>query len=753
MRRWCSLLLPALFIVATPVVVPTPASKTPDLAYAALLNPAPPSAARRPVRLSAHGIDRVDPYAWLRASNWKQVLTDPSALAPEIRGYIDAENRYAEAVFAPLSGLRVKLVEEMKARIEEEDSGVPAPSGDYAYWSKYLPGAEHEQIVRSRRSGGPEELLIDGSRLAEGKSYFSLGDHRHSPDHRLYAYLTDESGSENYRLRIRDIGAGRDLPEAMTDVSSFAWSQDNSTLFYVKLDENHRPLLVFRHRLGTDPAHDQLIYKEDDPGFEVAVAGTRSGRFVVISSTNDDTSEQWLIESAYPESSPRLVAARSPNVRYSVDDWGDRLVIRTNAGDADDYKIVTAPASAPGREHWRDLLPHQPGRRIVDTVALAGHLIRLERDDGIERLVVHRKADGNEYAIWFGQEVHSIELGTMYEFDTSTIRFRYSSPATPKQTFDYDVESQTRVLRKQQKVPSGYDPSAYVVRRIAVPTDDEETVPVTLLYREGTRLDGSAPLFLEGYGAYSFAFPTEFDSNLLSLIDRGFVYAIAHIRGGSEKGERWRNSGRLTYKINSFSDFIAVAEYLSKTGYTSPGRIVASGDSAGGLVIGAVANVRPDLFAGMVAQVPFVDALNTTLDASLPLTVNDFTEWGDPIHDPAAYRVIASYSPYDNVSAHPYPDMLVTAGIRDPRVPYWEPAKWVAKIRATKTNNSRTVLVTNMSTGHHDVPGRFASLDEVALIYAFALQVTGTHRPNEALAGNAPPPAEAIAPDARRREP
>src|SRR5215475_3174235 len=388
MRRWCSLLLPAL--LAPAVVLPTPASKTLDLARAALLNPAPPSAARRPVRLSAHGIERVDPYAWLRASNWKQVLWDPSALAPEIRGYIEAENRYAEAVLAPLSGLRIRLVEEMKGRIEEEDSGVPAPSGGYAYWTKFLPGAEHQQIVRSRRSGGPAELLIDGPRLAEGKPYFSLGDHRHSPDHRLYAYLTDESGSENYRLRIRDIGAGRDLPEAMMDVSSFAWSQDSSTLFYVKLDENHRPLLVFRHRLGTDPAHDQLIYKEDDPGFEVAVAGTRSGRFVVISSMNDDTSEQWLIESARPESSPRLVAARSSNVRYTVDDWGDRLVIRTNADGAEDYKIVTAPASAPGREHWRDLLPHRPGRRIVDMVALTGHLIRLERDDGIERLVVHR---------------------------------------------------------------------------------------------------------------------------------------------------------------------------------------------------------------------------------------------------------------------------------------------------------------------------------------------------------------------------
>jgi oligopeptidase B len=746
MRRWWSLFLPSLVVLATLVVLAAPASKILDLARAEFANPAPPVAARRPVRLSMHGIERVDPYAWLRAANWNEVLRDPSALAPEIRAYIEAENRYAEAVFAPLSGLRGKLVEEMKGRIEEEDSGVPAPSGSYSYWTKFLPGAEHEQIVRRPRSGGPEELLIDGPRLAEGHPYFSLGDHRHSPDHRLYAYLTDEIGSENYRLRIRDIGASRDLPEVMADVSSFAWSQDSGTLFYVKLDQNHRPLFVYRHRLGTDPARDQLIYKEDDPGFEVTVASTRSGRFVVISTTNDESSEQWLIESALPESSPRLVAARDSNVRYSVDDWGDRLVIRTNADGAEDYKIVTAPASAPGRENWRDLLPHQPGRRVVELVALAGHLIRLERDDGIERLVVRRRADGNEYAIWFGEEAHSLELGTMHEFDTTTIRFRYSSPVTPKQTFDYDIESQVRVLRKQQKVPSGHDPSAYVVRRLAVPTDDE-SVPVTLLYREGVRLDGSAPLFLEGYGAYSFAFPAEFDSNLFSLVDRGFVYAIAHIRGGIEKGEHWRNSGRLANKINSFNDFIAVAEYLSRTGYTSSGRIVARGDSAGGLLIGAVANMRPELFAGMVARVPFVDALNTTLDESLPLSVGDFTEWGDPIHDPAAYRVISSYSPYDNVSAHPYPHMLVTAGIRDPRVPYWEPAKWVAKIRAMKTNDARTVLVTNMSAGHYDVAGRFASLDEVALIQAFALEVSGMRRPDDALPRKAPPPAEAIAPD------
>jgi oligopeptidase B len=741
MLRW-SLLFGSL-VVLLPLL-----SDAPYRTGAEISRPQPPAAPQRPVRQSIHGLERVDPYDWLRDPNWREVLRDPSSLEPEIRAHIEAENRYAEAALAPLSGLRLKLVEEMKGRIEQDESGVPTPDGPYSYWTKFVPGAEYGLAVRMPRSGGPEEVLLDGPALAEGKAFFALGDHEHSPDHRLYAYLTDERGSENYNLRIRDIGSGRDLPEVLTDVTSFAWSKASDTLFYVKRDEDHRPRFVYRHRLGTDPAGDQQIYGENDLGFEVSVDSTRTEQFVVISTSNGDTSEEWLIDAARPDSEPVLVAVREPNIRYDVDDWGDRLVIRTNVDGAADFKIVTAPAAAPGRENWRDLVPHRPGRRIIQAVALSGHLVTLEREEGHERLVIRRRADGSEHAVWFGEEAYSLELDSPQEFDTTTIRFKYSSPATPRQTFDYDVESRARSLRKQQKVPSGHDPSAYAVRRFEVATADNEKVPVTVLHRKDLSLDGSAPLFLEGYGAYSSAFPAAFDPHLFSLVDRGFVYAIAHVRGGLEKGERWRNAGRLENKVNTFTDFIAVAEHLSKAGYTGAGRIVARGDSAGGLLMGAVANMRPDLFVGIVARVPFVDALNTTLDDTLPLTVGDFTEWGDPIRDPAAYRTIAGYSPYDNVTAQPYPHMLVTAGIRDPRVPYWEPAKWVAKIRAMKTNDARIMLVTNMSAGHLDVPGRFASLDEVALIHAFTLEVTGMQRPEDVLPGDAPPPTEAIAPAA-----
>jgi oligopeptidase B len=510
---------------------------------------------------------------------------------------------------------------------------------------------------------------------------------------------------------------------------------------------------VYRHRVGSDPSSDQLVYEEKDFGFAVSVDTTRSGRFVVISTEDLDTSEGWLIDAERPESAPRLVVAREPGLRYYLDDWGDRLVIRTNADGAEDFKLVTVSASAPGRENWRDLVPYKEGRQVLDMVALAGHLVRLEREDGFERLVIRRKADGSEHTVTFGEEAYSVDLGSPYEFDSRTIRYVYSSPATPRQTFDYDLVSRERVLRKQQSIPSGHDPSAYVVRRLSVTTADNEQVPVTVLHRKGQPLDGSAPLFLEGYGAYAYVFPTSFDANVLSLVDRGFVYAIAHIRGGLEKGERWRNAGRLQNKRNTFADFIAAAEHLSKAGYTAPGRIVARGDSAGGLLMGVVANMRPDLFAGLIARVPFVDALNTMLDDSLPLTVSDFPEWGNPIDDVAAYRSIAGYAPYENVAAQPYPHMLVTAGISDPRVQYWEPAKWVARIRAMKTNDARIALVTRMSAGHFGAAGRFEWLDEVALIQAFALDVSGMRRADDAVAGDAPPPSQALSPRAAPMRP
>lgn len=691
--------------------------------------PSPPVAERRPVRLVQHGIERVDDYAWLKDPNWREVIRDSYRLAPEIRAYIDAENAYAEAVLAPLAGLRAKLLAEIKGRVEQFDSGVPMPEGPYAYWSKFVPGAEHIQVVRAPRDGGAEQVLLDGPWMAQGKPYFSLSSYDQSPDHKLMAYMVDESGSEAYFLGIRDLTTGYDSPYVIPNVSDFAWAADSHALFYVRRDAEQRPRLVYRHKIGSDPSTDVLIFEEHDPAFNVSVNRSRTQRFVTLATSNLDTSEVWLIDAAKPESAPVLLTPRESGVRYNVDDWGDDFVIRTNAGGAADFKLVLAPAAHPGRENWRDLVPYRQGVQIEAAIPLANHLVRLENENGQQRIVIRRKSDGAEHTVGFSEEAYSLALTSPFEFDTATLRFSYGSPTTPTQIFDYDLNTRERTLRKQQVIPSGHDPSAYVVRRLFAPAADGELIPVTLLYKKGLALDGSAPAFLTGYGAYGSSLSSDFNENAFSLVDRGVIYIKAHVRGGLEKGDRWREAGRRQFKMNSFTDFIAVAEYLTREKYTSAGRIVAYGGSAGGLLVGAVANMRPDLFAGIVAQVPFVDAINTMLDSSLPLTDSDTSEWGDPVTDVEAYRTIAAYSPYDNVKAQAYPRMLVTAGLSDPRVTYWEPAKWVAKLRAMKTDNNRIVLVTNMAAGHSGAPGRFQGLDEVAMIYAFALDTVGKREP------------------------
>lgn len=726
MRAWTSLLA---FLLLFPTIVPVTAENKGEPATAKVVRIEPPVAARKPEHLRNHGIERTDDYGWLRAKNWREVFQDPSRLAPEIRDYLEAENRYADAVQAPLAGLRARLVAEMKGRIQPQDSGVPMPDGPYSYWRKYVAGAEHPLFVRAPRDGGEEEILIDGNVLAQNRPYFAFGSSSlHSPDHKHFAYLIDDSGSENFSLVVRDLASKRDLPDVIKEVAEFVWV-DTQFLLYVRLDEDLRPRFVYRHRLGTNPADDVLIYEERDTQFSVSIARTTSRRFVVISATTLDTAEERVVETAHPESEPRLIQPRVAGLMYGVDDGGDRFIIRTNADGAADFKIVTAPISTPGREHWRDLVSYREGRRIVSVDALANHLVRLERENGLGRIVIQRRSDGAEHEVTFEQEAYAIGYIPPYEHESRTIRFTFSSPSTPQRTYDYDLETRERVLRKEQQVPSGHDPTAYVVRRLFAVASDKEEIPITLLYRKDLALDGKAPLFLEGYGAYAYNFSTSFDSNVLSLVDRGFVYAIAHIRGGIEKGERWRDAGRLLNKMNTFTDFIAVAEHLIKSGYTSRGRIVARGDSAGGLLMGAVANLRPDLFAGMIARVPFVDALNTMLDETLPLTTTDFPEWGDPIRDIKAFHNIASYAPYENVKAQAYPNMLVTAGISDPRVQYWEPAKWVAKLRAMKTNDARIMLVTQMSAGHGGPSGRFVELDEAARLAAFALDAVGWHDP------------------------
>jgi len=691
--------------------------------------PAAPRAQRRPKVSAHHGITLTDDYAWLRAENWRDVMRDPGALDAEIRSHLDAENAYAKAALAHTEPLQEALFAEMKGRIKQDDSSVPSPDGPYAYAVRYREGGQHPIVCRQPRNGGSEETLLDGDALAAGKAYFQLGGTSHSPDHKLLAWSADDKGSEFDTLRIRDLTAGIDLADVIADVGGSAvWTADSSAFYYVRLDANHRPSRVYRHRLGT-PAEDDLVYEEKDAAFFVGLGRTQSGRFAEISVHDHETSEAWLVDLTVADAKPALVAAREQSVQYDVEhhpgwDGEERLVIRTNADGAEDFKIAFTPLAGPGRENWRDLVPHRRGVYLLGVTVLADWLIRLEREEGLPRIVVRQIATGEEHIISFPEEAYSLGTAGGYEFATDAMRFHYSSMTTPNEVWDYDLKTRARTLRKRQEVPSGHDPANYVTRRLFAKSSDGETVPISILHRKEVKADGTAPCLLYGYGAYGYAMPAGFSTGCLSLVDRGFVYAIAHIRGGTEKGWHWYQDGKLAKKPNTFQDFIAAGEHLRAQGYAA--RIVAHGGSAGGMLMGAIANMRPDLFAGIIAEVPFVDVVNTMLDDSLPLTPPEWQEWGNPITDAQAFRTMLGYSPYDNVRAQDYPALLVLAGLTDPRVTYWEPAKWVARLRAVATGASLIALRTNMEAGHGGAAGRFDRLKEVALAYAFAIDVAGT---------------------------
>jgi oligopeptidase B len=686
----------------------------------------PPIAARRPETTTRHGHTRTDDYQWLRAPNWQEVMRNPAALPEDVRAYLEAENAYFSTQMANTEALQETLFKEMRGRIKEDESTVPARDGPWAYAIRYVEGEQHPLYVREALDGGAEQLLLDGNALAAGRAYFRFGGAFHSPDHQLLAWSHDDAGSEFFTLSIRNLETGADLTDVVADTSGSAvWSEDARYLFYVRLDASHRPSRVFRHRVGTGREEDVLVYEEADPGFFVAVSKTQSERFVVIESHDHETSEIWIIPADRPEESARLIAPRETAVEYTLDEAHGTLFILTNADGASDFKIVTAPVASPDRQNWSELVPHMAGRLLLSHTSYARHLVWLERVDSLPRIVVRRLADGAEHAIAFDEEAYSLSLSDGYEFDTNMLRFSFSSMATPQQVFDYDMESRRRVLRKQQEIPSGHDPSLYVTRRVVAPARDGEGIPISILHRKDTPTDGSAPALLYGYGAYGIAIPAAFSISRLPLVDRGFVYAIAHVRGGKDKGTLWYESGKRNLKANTFADFIAAADYLIAQGYTRRGSIVAEGGSAGGMLIGAVANMTTDLFAGLVAAVPFVDVLNTMLDETLPLTPPEWPEWGNPVERAEDYRTVLSYSPYDNVSRKPYPPILVLAGLTDPRVTYWEPAKWVARLRALKTDSNPLLLRTNMEAGHGGAAGRFDALKERAIELAFALKVTG----------------------------
>lgn len=682
-----------------------------------------PRAARQALTSFHHGIERVDDYAWLRAANWQTVMRDPALLDPQIRAHLEAENAYTKAVMADTEALQERLFAEMKGRIKEDDASVPAPDGAFAYYTRFVTGAQHPLFCRKASAGSEEQVLLDGNALAKPHAYFRIASVAHSPDHSLLAYAVDTKGSEFYTVKIIEADTGALVDSRIADNNgSLEWAADSRTLLYVWLDDEHRPRRLLRHGVGDESA-DAVIHEQPDPGYFLGISATQDRRFLLLSVHDHEIAEISLIDAADPAAAPRLVAAREPEHDYSVDHHDGRLIILTNSAGAEDYRIVEAPSGSPGREHWREIEPHRPGRLILDVIAYKDFLVRLERKHGLPRIVVRRFADGEEHAIDFDEEAYSLGISAGYEYDTATLRFTYASMTTPAQVFDYDMKTRGRTLRKTQEIPSGHDPSLYVTRRVMALAKDGDTVPVSLLYRKDTPLDGSAPLLLYGYGAYGMAIPAGFSTNALSLVDRGFVYAIAHVRGGKDKGYRWYKDGKREKKVNSFTDFVAAGEFLAEQRFTARGRIVAHGGSAGGMLMGAVANLAPDLFLGIIAEVPFVDVLTTMLDASLPLTPPEWPEWGNPIESETDYRTIAAYSPYDNVRAVAYPQILALAGLTDPRVTYWEPAKWVAKLRALDTGDGLVLLRTNMEAGHAGASGRFERLKEVALAYAFALKI------------------------------
>jgi oligopeptidase B len=686
----------------------------------------PPAPEKRPHSDANHGITRLDEYHWLRAENWQEVFRDPSLLDPAIRAHLEAENRYQDALMADTAALRKTLFQEMKGRIKEDDSSVPMQDGPYAYGSAYRIGGEQPRFFRMPREGGPEEVLLDGDHEAQGKAYFRIGDVEHSPNHRRLLWAYDDRGSEFYTLVVRDLDGQADLADHVPDTGgSGTWSADNAGFFYTQLDPSHRPSKTFYHRLGSDPSEDKLIYEETDPGFFMSVGGDRLNEWIMISISDHETSEYRLIPANDPYGAPKIVSPRTTGLEYDIEEGGDVFFILTNADGAKDFKVMTAPVAAPGRENWKDLVPHEPGRLILSILSFKDFLIRLERKNGLPRIVVRERATGDEHLIAFAEEAFALGLAGAYEYDTDVMRFSYSSMTTPAQIFDYNMRTRERVLLKTQEVPSGHDPDHYVTRRLMAPAHDGEKVPISLIHHRDTPIDGSAPCLLYGYGAYGITVPAAFNTNALSLADRGFIFAIAHTRGGKDKGYSWYEDGKRARKMNTFRDFIAAAEHLVAESYTTHDRIVAQGGSAGGLLMGAVANMAPDHFGGIVAEVPFVDVLSTMLDETLPLTPPEWPEWGNPIVSEADYKTIAAYSPYDNIGALDYPPILAVSGLTDPRVTYWEPAKWVARLRDRKKGSNLVLFKINMEAGHAGASGRFSRLEEIAYSYAFALKVVG----------------------------
>jgi oligopeptidase B len=684
--------------------------------------PAPPIARKVHTETKVHGITLVDEYAWLRNKE-----------DPEVTAHLEAENAYAEAVMAPLAGLREQIYEEMLSHIKQTDVSVPYRDGEWWYYSRTEEGLQYGIYCRKRgTAAGPaadavEEVLLDGNVLAKGHAFFAIGGTGITDDGRWLAYTTDTRGFRQYTLHIKDLATGETLEGEVERVGSVVWAADNRTLFYtVEDEEQKRQYQLWRSTLGATHADDALIYQEDDERFNIGVGRTRDGKFLVVEAASHTTNEARVLPADQPTGSFTVIALREDEHEYSVDHRNGLWFIRTNDRGRN-FRLVTAPEATPGREHWSEMIPHRDAVMLEDLDLFAGFFIACEREDGLPRLRLWKFAGAGAAPageIAFPEPAYSAHPHVNRMFDAAAFRYGYQSLVTPSSVYEYDVATGASTLLKQLEIPGGFDRTLYASERVHAKAPDGVEVPISIVYRKDAREAGKNPLYVYGYGSYGYSLPLGFSSNRLSLLDRGMVLAYAHIRGGGDLGKPWHDAGKMLVKRNTFTDFIACVEHLTATGYGDPNRVAIEGGSAGGLLMGAVTNMSARLFRAVVSHVPFVDVMNTMLDASLPLTVPEYEEWGDPNQE-EYFKYMLSYSPYDNLRAASYPAMLVKTSLHDSQVMYWEPAKYVAKLRTLKTDNNPLLLVTNMQAGHGGASGRYDYLKEIALDYAFLLRELG----------------------------
>ena len=669
--------------------------------------PLPPVAKTLVRQSDLHGVTRVDPYAWMRERE-----------NPEVTAYLEAENAYTAAMMRHTEPLQELLYQEMLARLKEDDTSAPVRHGDYSYYTRTEKGKAYPIYCRRRGAGADEEIYFDQNAEAEGHEFYELGGMEISPDHRRLAILEDVDGYEDFTLRVKDLASGQWLSDRMEMLGfGLAWASDNATIFYLTTDAAKRSDQVWRHELGTARTSDVSVFREPGMLCNVGVQRCRSGEFIVISSASFTDSEVWLVPAGEPSTPAVPVRARRERVEYEVEPGDGWLYICTNEA-APNFKVMRAPVTAPGA--WEEWLPHRPEAFIEGVQAFRHFVVVQERQRGLRTLRLSGPGRDTSHCVDFPEAAYGVVVGANPEFDAATLRFTYSSLVTPNTVFDYDPRARTRTLVKKDDVLGGYDASTYAIERLEATARDGSRVPVSLVYRTPLVRDGQRPLLLYAYGSYGYTMEPTFNSTRISLVDRGFVYAIAHVRGGQELGRAWYDDGKMMKKMNTFTDFIDVAEHLVSEGYTSRERLAANGGSAGGLLVAVVANQRPDLFGTIVADVPFVDVINTMLDASIPLTAQEWLQWGNP-QEASAYAYMRTYSPYDNVERQAYPRMLVTSGVHDSRVAFWEPAKWVARLRASKTDSRPLLLKMNMGAGHGGASGRYERLRETAFRWAFIL--------------------------------